>query len=292
MALLFTSLEITSPNVREFSIPWYKHLLVARQMIICRRIEDREKSISTLPGNDGSKDIEHFLLRWFARLDILGSFLNNQYNSPLLLSRYLNFEVPEDTNKRYKIDCILGFTWQLADLLVKFKILARRIRHHHIHPDDASSKYLMLQGKLPEDDLKSSRAHDALVCSDIIEGVDCKHKAAKMKVTNEAFHWAADIFLRVLLHGESMATDQDPLSHAAGEVVKLISRVQRGGTGEACMTPPMFFAGCVAWNMPKCQNIIRRRFEDMEDCGMMHVSFSAFPRRTNGCLLVALKQVH
>lgn len=113
---MLASLEIVAPGTFGVEIPWQSHLSIARRMIAAR---------------GGSKAIEardlvsHFLIRWFAYLDILGNFSTTGISKDSVMFSHELYEFNHE-KEDYTIDCMLGFSGFLAGVLARIADLSHR----------------------------------------------------------------------------------------------------------------------------------------------------------------------
>ncbi len=265
-AIMLASLEIISPKAFGISIPWQKHLDIARQMIAARggaKAMQRERT-----------PVSYFLLRWFAYLDVLGSLVGGR--GGLTSSKSYDWAVEydiEDEND-YKIDCLLGFTSRCVSILAKIAELARicdleRIDDDHkVRPDWQPSADTEKRAEKLIDDLESARTNTKIQpCPHLhsMGEISYEWDEREMAATNDAFHWAGLVHLqrRILGRPSSHSDVKGPVN----EIISALEKVRKGSTAEACLLFPIFTAGCETQD-EKQRHLIMDRFQGVEEWGM------------------------
>lgn len=262
---MLASLEIISPAPEsdEIKVSWQKHLEVARQMMVAR-------SQSSLGPRDG--EVNHFLTRWFAYLDVLGS-LSGGRNLPLFHGDYFQCDA-EDDPKSHQIDCLMGFTSRCVSILARVAELAHACDNQRIDPqgnvrqDWQPAPETVSKAEQIKTDLHKARQHVQQGCHHRRNSTDLDPSYAIELVTaNDAFHWAGLIQLHRRVLGKPSA---DPaVQFYVGEIVAALSKIRPGGTAEACLLFPMFTAGCDA--LPQDRRPIMARLKSVEKSGMFQV---------------------
>ncbi|KAI1847434.1 hypothetical protein JX265_005506 [Neoarthrinium moseri] len=242
-AIMLASLEIVSPKVFGYEIPWQKHLGLARELIMAR------------PGglhyqqNFRQDNVCSFLWSWAAYLDVIGSLSGGPRESST--AWMFDYEMEDKHDGYDEIDCIMGFTTRCVYLLAKIADLARKCDADRIGPDnqiradwEASSETLTMASKL-EADVKDSMYQPITPCKHIHTGGNMdKWDRVELGATNEAFHWAGliHIYRRIL----GRPSEDKHVQTAVREIIECFGRIRRGGTAEACSLFPIFTAGCDA----------------------------------------------
>jgi hypothetical protein len=263
--IMLASLEIVSPKVFGYEIPWQKHLSLARELITAR------------PGglhyqtNFRQDNVCSFLWSWAAYLDVLGSLSGSRRESST--AWMFDYEL-EDRHDGYdEIDCIMGFSTRCVYLLAKIADWARKVDAERIGPNNKirpewtpSREVLETAAKL-EADVKESMRQPITPCKHIRDG---RHPdrwdRAELAATNEAFHWAGLIHLYRRILGRS--SNNVDVQKAVRETISCFGRIRRGGTAEACSLFPIFTAGCDALDETHQTFIMNRLVGAGENHGM------------------------
>ncbi len=213
-AIMLASLEIISPTAFGYSIPWQKHLILARELITARPEGLRVEHHSSPEGQVCS-----FLWSWFAYLDVLGGLSGGPRDvSPIWILDYKVYD-PDDDDE---IDCIMGFTTKCIYILAQIAELARQCDAQRIGPDSAVQRGwepdadTTARARRLEADVKDSMAQPPRACAHLHRSGDvARWDYAEMSATNDAYHWAALIHLhrRVLGQPSSHPDVQDAVAH-------------------------------------------------------------------------------
>ena len=266
-AIMLASLEIISPapETDEIKISWQKHLEVARKMMLAR-------SESSLVSHAG--EINHFLTRWFAYLDVLGS-LSGSGQKPLFHGNYFR-DVDEDSIQSYQIDCLMGFTSRCVSILARVAELAHQCDNDRLDaegnliPSWKPSTQTVEEAEKIKSDLHKARQHVQQGChhrrNSTTDHTDPSY-AVELVTTNDAFHWAGHIQLnrRVL----AKPSNDPEVQFYVREIVAALTKIRPGGTAEACLLFPMFTAGCDA--VTSDREPIMKRLKSVESSGMFQV---------------------
>ena len=282
-AIMLASLEIIAPSTFGIGVAWQDHLRVARRMIVAR---------GGARAVDWRRDrVSYFLVRWFAYLDVLGSFTSTvltaaatQQDAPMFTADLYDFGREND----FQIDCLLGFSGRLAGILAAIADLARACdarRAQFADPDrwrpDAAT---VARARQIQAELAAAREQPHAVCphqgssgagssasssATTDSSTETAWVAAEMAATNDAFHWAGALHLLRRVLGRPRA-DPD-VQHAVHAVVDAMARVRRGGSAEACVLFPLVSAGCEARDDAQRAAILDR-VRSVEASGMTQVS--------------------
>lgn len=242
-AIMLASLEIVSPKVFGYEIPWQKHLSLARELITAR------------PGglhyeaNFRKDHVCSFLWSWAAYLDVMGSLTGGPKDTST--AWMFDYELEDQHDGYDEIECIMGFTTRCVYLLAKIADLARKCDAERIGPDNKIREGWKLSKDVRdvaiklEADVKSSMHQPITPCKHILAGGNLdKWDRVELAATNEAFHWAGLIHLYRRILGRP-SEDAD-VQFAVDEIISCFSRIRRGGSAEACSLFPIFTAGCDA----------------------------------------------
>ncbi|KAK8114684.1 uncharacterized protein PG998_000820 [Apiospora kogelbergensis] len=268
-AIMLASLEIVSPKIFGYSIPWQKHLSLARELITAR------PGGLHYQGNFRQDNVCSFLWSWAAYLDVIGSLSGGPKDSST--AWMFDYEIEDRSDGYDEIDCIMGFTTRCVYLLAKIADLARkcdaeRLTLQHQHPATTrwkpDAETLALGLKL-EADIKESMIQPPRPCKHIhTKGNLEKWGRVGLAATNKAFHWAGLIHIyRRILGRPSEDTD---VQTAVKKIIDCFDNIRRHGTSEQSMLFPTFTAGCDALE-PSQRDFILERFETGEAHGMTQV---------------------
>ena len=135
---------------------WQSCLHVARHLILRRPAIYR----------GGQKDEEScFLVRWFARLDVFGSFSDEEIGPPVPVDAYW----PWDGTKNRQVDCLLGTSRFCITILAKIATLVRR-PVEPLTDEAAACKCLYAELRMMRSALQEANAnrfHERRECSDV-----------------------------------------------------------------------------------------------------------------------------
>ncbi|KAI0136309.1 fungal-specific transcription factor domain-containing protein [Xylariales sp. AK1849] len=242
-AIMLASLEIVSPKVFGYEIPWQKHLSLARQLITAR------------PGglhfqtNFRQDNVCSFLWSWAAYLDVIGTLSGAPKDSST--AWILDYEMEDKHDGYDEIDCIMGFSTRCVYLLAKVADLARKCDAERRGPDNKA-----LEGWVPGDetvstalklegDFQDSMSLPVTPCRHIHTGGNLdKWDRVELAATNEAFHWAGLIHLYRRILGRP--SEDEGVQSAVRNIIHASSRIRKGGAADICSLFPIFTAGCDA----------------------------------------------
>ncbi|KAH9842143.1 Serine/threonine protein kinase [Teratosphaeria destructans] len=221
-ALMLAAHEIICPSTLGVQIAWYRHLAIARQLIVAKG------GLHHLAQQaDGARDKAIFFLsRWFAYMDVLGSLSGSMQDQPLF-GAYLEdgggmWLVNRNDDEIYQIDCFFGFSGRCIALLAQVAALAGQCDKQRIDPITNQAK----AGWAPPEDVKqealelikrfkasATTVYRGCTHTDPSEADQSKSEqdVEEICATNEAYHWAGLIHLlrRVLGHPSSSLEVQE-----------------------------------------------------------------------------------
>jgi hypothetical protein len=267
-AIMLASLEIISPKVFGYDIPWQRHLGLAREVI-----KLRPGGLRGLQSNFRQDQVCSFLFSWAAYLDVIGSLTGGPKDASS--SWIFDYELDDIDDGYDEIDCIMGFTTRCCYLLAKIADLARKCDAERIGED-----LDVRDGWAPSADVaaQATRLEAAVMESMYQHPVPCKHihkegDVAKwdrneMEATNSAYHWAALVHLYRRVMGRRSGNKS--VQRAVEEIIASLGRIRPGGTAESCLLFPMFTAGCDTQSEEQ-KTWILRRFMSAEKHGMTQV---------------------
>ena len=266
-AIMLASLEIIAPGTFGVEIPWQDHLSMARSMITSR---------GGPRGIDGNRDkVSHFLIRWFAYLDVLGNFSSVGISKDNVLFSGDLYDFGSEND--FSIDCLLGFSGFLAGILAKIADLARFCDQERLTSrgelDDKwepPSNITEAAEKIKKD-LARARTHKYTVCPHKQSSTEQEMawESVEMAALNEAFHWAGVVHLSRRVLG--LPQESEEVQNAVHKIVGTIYKVRKGGSAEACLIFPLFTAGCEARDESQRETILGR-IKSVEESGMTQVS--------------------
>ena len=266
-AIMLASLEIIAPGTFGVEIPWQDHLNMARSMITSR---------GGPRGIDGNRDkVSHFLIRWFAYLDVLGSFSSVGVGKSNVLFSGDLYDFGKEND--FSIDCLLGFSGYLAGILAKIADLARKCDQERLTAKgEINSSWeppidVVETAEKIKDDLARARTHKYTVCphQQSRDEEAMTWESIEMAALNEAFHWAGMVHLHRRVLG--LPQESEDVQGAVREIVGSIYNVRKGGSAEACLIFPLFTAGCESREESQ-REYIQGRIKTVEESGMTQVS--------------------
>jgi len=286
-ALTLCSYEIISPNPFADGVTWQIHLNAARRIILARG------GAQEMHSRDS---ISFFLSRWFAYLDVLGSFSSKNNEKPLFTGKYWTVD-EEDTDGMadFSVDCFFGFTNRFIGLLTRIGELARQSddeRRHFIERAQemgytADGSLWVPEGQVYNDGLRvreqleESRRHAIGSCKHSrqnptlleVEAFDDRripedYARKEMLASNDAFHWAAQIhlFRRVFNYKIEHQCVQD----AVQKIIEAMHDIPEQSNIENSLLFPFFTAGCESISKEDRSYILHRLLE-IEKSGLTQV---------------------
>ncbi|RYP54916.1 hypothetical protein DL768_000480 [Monosporascus sp. mg162] len=267
-AIMLASLEIISPRVFGYDIPWQRHLSLARELIAVRPGGLRGMQI-----NFRDDPVSSFLWSWAAYLDVIGS-LSGGRKEPSSAWIFA-YEYDDIVDGYDEIDCIMGFTTRCIYLLAKVADLAGKCDaerigdDHNIRSDWRPSEDVIEQAEKLEADIYDSARRPPVPCKHIHSKGDLeKWDRVGLTATNEAFHWAALVHLYRRVQGKP--SDDNTVQDAVRSIITCFDNIRPGGAAEFCLLFPMFTAGCDASDEGQ-RTLILEKFMIAETHGMTQV---------------------
>ncbi|GAW26737.1 putative C6 zinc finger domain-containing protein [Rosellinia necatrix] len=241
-AIMLTSLEIVSPKIFGYDIPWQRHLGLAREVI-----KVRPGGLRGFQDNFRQDPVCSFLFSWAAYLDVIGSLTGGPKDASS--SWIFDYELDDIVDGYDEIDCIMGFTTRCCYLLANIADLARKCDAERISEDsnvrddwEPSNEVAFRAAELKTAVMKSMK-QDPMPCKHIHKAGDIeKWDKKEMESTNSAYHWAALVHLYRRVLGRRSG-DKD-VQVAVENIITVLGRIPPGGTAESCLLFPMFTAGC------------------------------------------------
>ncbi|KAI0815702.1 fungal-specific transcription factor domain-containing protein [Xylaria sp. FL0064] len=267
-AIMLTSLEIVSPKIFGYDIPWQRHLGLAREVIMVR-----PGGLRGVQPNFRQDPVCSFLFSWAAYLDVIGSLTGGPKDASS--SWIFAYELDDIKDGYDEIDCIMGFTTRCCYLLANIADLARKCDAERIAEDSSvrenwtpspqvAERAAMLKVKVEE-----SMKQDPVPCKHIHKAGDVeKWDKKEMAATNSAYHWAALVHLYRRILGRP--SEDDVVQRAVRNIIASLGCIRPGGTAESCLLFPMFTAGCDTQSEDH-KVLILDRFMSAEKHGMTQV---------------------
>ncbi|KAI1339622.1 hypothetical protein F5Y15DRAFT_416015 [Xylariaceae sp. FL0016] len=271
-AIMLTSLEIISPKVFGYDIPWQKHLNLARELITVR-----PGGLHGMQSNFRQDQACSFLWSWAAYLDVIGSLSGGRKESST--TWIFEYELDDIVDGYDEIDCIMGFTTRCIYLLARIADLAKKCDAERIDENGT-----MLIGWEPNEEVyeQAHKLEQAVTESMLQSPVPCQHIHKKgdiekwnrreLEATNAAFHWAGLVHLYRRIMGKR--SEDTTVQTAVERILSCMERIRPGGSAENCLLFPMFTAGCDARDEGH-RALILNRFMTAENHGMTQASSSS-----------------
>lgn len=265
---MLASLEIISPRVFGYDIPWQKHLSLARELITVR-----PGGLRGMQMNFRDDQVSSFLWSWAAYLDVIGHLSGSRSRSS---SQWIfAYEYDDIVDGYDEIDCIMGFTTRCIYLLAKIADMAskcdaeRIVDDQSIRNDWRPSDSVVEQADKLQADIYDSLDRPPVPCKHIHSKGDLeKWDRVGLTATNEAFHWAALVHLYRRVLGKP--SNDDSVQGAVQNIISCFDRIQPGGAAESCLLFPLFTAGCDARDEGQ-RALILEKFVIAETHGMTQV---------------------
>ncbi|KAI1180596.1 fungal-specific transcription factor domain-containing protein [Nemania sp. FL0916] len=273
-AIMLTSLEIISPKIFGYDIPWQKHLGLAREVIMVR-----PGGLRGFQSNFRQDPVCSFLFSWAAYLDVIGGLTGGIKDASR--AWIFDYQVDDMVDGYDEIDCIMGFTTRCCYLLAKIADLARKCDAERIGEDSsvrehwAPSREVAERAAALKTAVEESMEQDPVACQHIHKAGDVKKwDKREMAATNAAYHWAAlaHLYRRILGRPSGDADVQ----RAVENIIACLGRIRPGGTAESCLLFPMFTAGCDTQS-ERHRKVILDRLISAEKHGMTQVRIASCP---------------
>ena len=231
---------------RDTACTWQNFLIMARDIIKRRGIVD---------GDDGDDPECGFLIRWFARLDVFGTFSDLSLGPPLPLDAYW----PWDITKDLKVDYLLGTSSICTSILAKIaNVLCRRRQSLNVRDCPVSERESLKLLLRTLESLKSPQM-ECLMCPGLSWAV-----SFNLMTISRILQATGKAYLKQLIGQRSYDTDVLTIaSNVAGLAAK--------PSVNACIFLPMFVAGALTQDTVYL-NLFRPDLERLERLGMERVS--------------------
>lgn len=266
---MLTSLEIVSPKIFGYDIPWQRHLGLAREVIMVR-----PGGLRGFQTNFRQDPVNSFLFSWAAYLDVIGGLTGGPKDASS--SWIFDYELDDIDDGYDEIDCIMGFTTRCCYLLAKIADLARKCDAERIGDDLnvrenwTPSPQVAERAAVLKNAVEESMKQDPVPCKHIHTTGDVeKWDKKEMEATNAAYHWAALVHLYRRILGRR--SEDEDIQTAVENIVINLLRIRPGGTAESCLLFPMFTAGCDTQSEGH-RSLILSRLTSAEKHGMTQVS--------------------
>ena len=258
-ALLLASLDIFSnrdltPHLGRYArrekCSWQGYLGVARDII---------KSHGIVDGHVADDPEYHFLIRWFSRLDVFGTFSDISLGPPLPLDAYW----PWDTTKELKVDCLLGTPRICFSILAKIaNVLCRRRQSYNVRDCQAFERESLELLLRTLESLDSPQV-ECFMCPGLSLAV-----YRNLRMINQILRATGKAYLKQLIGQRSY--DTDVLTIAWN-----VARLAEKRSTNACIFFPTFVAGALMQDTHNF-NLLRTELGRLYHLGMERVSSPCF----------------
>ncbi|KAI0404933.1 fungal-specific transcription factor domain-containing protein [Xylaria palmicola] len=267
-AIMLTSLEIVSPKIFGYDIPWQRHLGLAREVIMIR-----PGGLRGILSNFRQDPVCSFLFSWAAYLDVIGGLTGGPKDASS--SWIFDYELDDIDDGYDEIDCIMGFTTRCCYLLANIADLARKCDAERIGEDShvcgawTPSTEVAERAVTLKKAVEESMKKDPVPCKHIHKAGDVeKWDKKEMAAANSAYHWAALVHLYRRVLGRR--SEDEDVQTAVENIINAMGIIRIGGTAESCLLFPMFTAGCDTQSEDH-KALILNRFTSAEKHGMTQV---------------------
>lgn len=284
--IMLASLEIVSPTAFGYTIPWQRHLGLARELIASRPDGIRWSRRWTQEDQ-----VRAFLWSWLAFLDVLGTLSGGRRESST--AWILDYQKDDYEEEFDEIDCLMGMTTRGVYILAKVAGLAKecdalRANSGGIvtapgavdilpHPPGMPS---IREWRPPKDIItRAWELEDEAKRSMILPPQPCKHLHAsgdvvrweqrEMTALNEAYHWAGLVHLHRRVLGKP--SSHEDVQAAVLKIHACVDCVPLGGSAEASLLFPLFTAACETLADEARRARVRERLGSMARSGFLQV---------------------
>lgn len=284
--IMLASLEIVSPTAFGYTIPWQRHLGLARELIAARPDGIRWSRRWTQEDQ-----VRAFLWSWLAYLDVLGTLSGGRRESST--AWILDYQKDDYEEEFDEIDCLMGMTTRGVYILAKVAELAKECDALRYHtgggggttdlPHAGGGGGVLLPGREwrpPKDVItRAWELEDEAKRSMILPPQPCKHLHAsgdvvrweqrEMVALNEAYHWAGLVHLHRRVLGKPAG--HEDVQAAVLKIHECIDCVPLGGSAEASLLFPLFTAACETLADEPRRARVRERLGSMARSGFLQI---------------------
>ncbi|KAK7719935.1 hypothetical protein SLS64_002116 [Diaporthe eres] len=285
--IMLASLEIVSPTAFGYTIPWQRHLGLARELIASRPDGIRWSRRWTQEDQ-----VRAFLWSWLAFLDVLGTLSGGRRESST--AWILDYQKDDYEEEFDEIDCLMGMTTRGVYILAKVAELAKECDALRTnggittssgpgaadilpHPPGMPSGR---EWRPPKDIItRAWELEDEAKRSMILPPQPCKHLHAsgdvvrwnqrEISALNEAYHWAGLVHLHRRVLGKP--SGHEDVQAAVLKIHACVDCVPLGGSAEASVLFPLFTAACETLADEARRARIRERLGSMARSGFLQV---------------------
>ncbi|KAK2610571.1 hypothetical protein N8I77_003989 [Diaporthe amygdali] len=289
--IMLASLEIVSPTAFGYTIPWQRHLGLARELIASRPDGIRWSRRWTQEDQ-----VRAFLWSWLAYLDVLGTLSGGRRESST--AWILDYQKDDYEEEFDEIDCLMGMTTRGVYILAKVAELAKECDALRAHGGGGGTiaapahaavvvdlphapGVLGREWQPPKDIItRAWELEDEAKRSMILPPQPCKHLHAsgdvvrweqrEMTALNEAFHWAGLVHLHRRVLGKP--SGHEDVQAAVLKIHACIDCVPLGGSAEASLLFPLFTAACETLADEERRARVRERLGSMARSGFLQVA--------------------
>ena len=279
--ILLASLEIVSPTAFGYTIPWQRHLGLARELIASRPDGIRWSRRWTQEDQ-----VRAFLWSWLAFLDVLGTLSGGRRESST--AWILDYQKDDYEEEFDEIDCLMGMTTRGVYILAKVAELVKACDALRTNGGVGAAGLLPhppgmpggREWRPPKDIItRAWELEDEAKRSMILPPQPCKHLHASGDVVrwdgreiaalNEAYHWAGLVHLHRRVLGKP--SGHEDVQAAVLKIHACVDCVPLGGSAENSLLFPLFTAACETHADEARRARIRERLGSMVRSGFLQV---------------------
>ena len=190
-------------------------------------------------ANRDSEDEEYsFLVRWFARLDVFGSFSNKTNDSPLPVDAYWLWDAEEN----FQLDCLLGTSRFCIVLLAKIATLVKEYAGRDITGVSYNTELSFSKSALEQ--ANQIQTWKLVKCTELEKDTS---DYFEVDAINTAFHLTGIVIIQ-----DHFPQEKEGIQVAVQTITNCITQVRAGSAAEPCMLLPMSVAALLTENALDC----------------------------------------
>lgn len=264
--IMLASLEIVSPTVFGYQIPWQRHLGLARDLIA-----DRPDGIRWTRSWTEEDQVRAFLWSWLAYLDVMGTLSGGRHDGSV--AWILEYQKDEYEEEWDEVDCIMGMTTQAVYVLAKIAELAKECDALRAKDPPAEGKAwkppkdIVPRAWAVENEAMTSMARPPQPCKHLhASGNVARWEQRDITALNEAYHWAGLVHLhrRVL----AKPSTHEDVQASVLKIHACLSMVPLGSNAEASILFPLFTAACETMEEEN-RAMVRQRLRSLNRIGFL-----------------------
>lgn len=279
--ILLASLEVVSPTAFGYTIPWQRHLGLARELIASRPDGIRWSRRWTQEDQ-----VRAFLWSWLAFMDVLGTLSGGRRESST--AWILDYQKDDYEEEFDEIDCLMGMTTRGVYILAKVAELVKAcdalrsnggvgtadlLPHPHGIPSGREwrpPKDIITRAWELEDEAKRSMILPPQPCKHLHASGDVvRWDGREIAALNEAYHWAGLVHLHRRVLGKP--SGHEDVQAAVLKIHACVDCVPLGGSAENSLLFPLFTAACETLADEARRARIRGRLGSMARSGFLQV---------------------